>query len=179
MSINPELQEEFTSEKSPLSASQSRRWILFRLVVILGSLGIGGRLMWLALKNDPSNPPGLSPFIAFAVAVIILTYDDMADQLQSILGKILTKKTKIPETTNPVSRARRLPSHDNLIQEQAESVTSANEISGDGMSNDDLLRQLKELKEENQRLKIMYANLSLEHQVLKELLDKNSPDPGQ
>jgi putative transposase len=34
------------------------------------------------------------------------------------------------------------------------------------------LRRLKELEEENQRLKRMYAELSLEHQALKDIIQK-------
>ena len=34
------------------------------------------------------------------------------------------------------------------------------------------LRRLKELEEENQRLKRMYAELSLEHQALKDIVQK-------
>ena len=34
------------------------------------------------------------------------------------------------------------------------------------------LRRLKELEEENRRLKQMYADLSLEHRVLKEIVEK-------
>ena len=34
------------------------------------------------------------------------------------------------------------------------------------------LKRLKELEEENRRLKQMYANLSLEHQVLQEIVEK-------
>ena len=34
------------------------------------------------------------------------------------------------------------------------------------------LKRLKELEEENRKLKEMYANLSLEHQVLKEIVEK-------
>jgi putative transposase len=34
------------------------------------------------------------------------------------------------------------------------------------------LRRLKELEEENQRLKRMYAELSLEHQILKDVVEK-------
>ncbi len=34
------------------------------------------------------------------------------------------------------------------------------------------LKRMKELEEENRRLKQMYANLSLEHQVLKEIVEK-------
>jgi putative transposase len=36
------------------------------------------------------------------------------------------------------------------------------------------LKRLKELEEENRRLKQMYANLSLEHAVLKDIIEKNS-----
>ena len=34
------------------------------------------------------------------------------------------------------------------------------------------LRRLRELQEENRRLKQMYAELSLEHQVLKDIVEK-------
>jgi len=37
------------------------------------------------------------------------------------------------------------------------------------------LKRLKELEEENRRLKQMYANLSLEHEILKDIFEKNSP----
>ena len=35
------------------------------------------------------------------------------------------------------------------------------------------VKRLKELEEENRRLKQMYAELSLEHQVLKDIIEKN------
>jgi len=34
------------------------------------------------------------------------------------------------------------------------------------------LRQMKELEEENRRLKQMYAELSLDHQILKDIVEK-------
>ena len=34
------------------------------------------------------------------------------------------------------------------------------------------LKRLKELEEENRRLKQMYADLSLDHKVLKDIVDK-------
>jgi putative transposase len=37
------------------------------------------------------------------------------------------------------------------------------------------LKRLKELEEENRRLKHMYAELSLDHQVLKDVLTKKFP----
>ena len=37
------------------------------------------------------------------------------------------------------------------------------------------LKRLRELEEENRRLKQMYANLSLEHQVLKDIIEKKLP----
>lgn len=40
-----------------------------------------------------------------------------------------------------------------------------------GMNASDL-RRLKELEEENKRLKQMYAELSLDHQVLKDIIEK-------
>lgn len=35
------------------------------------------------------------------------------------------------------------------------------------------LKRLRELEEENRRLKQIYANLSLEHAVLKDIIEKN------
>jgi putative transposase len=40
-----------------------------------------------------------------------------------------------------------------------------------GMSVSDVKR-MKELEEENRRLKEMYANLSLEHEILKDIIEK-------
>jgi putative transposase len=40
-----------------------------------------------------------------------------------------------------------------------------------GMEASDI-KHLKELKEENRRLKHMYANLSLEHTILKDIIEK-------
>lgn len=44
-----------------------------------------------------------------------------------------------------------------------------------GMNVSDIKR-MKALEEENQRLKQMYANLSLEHQILKDVMEKKFPD---
>jgi len=44
-----------------------------------------------------------------------------------------------------------------------------------GMSVADLTR-LKALETENQRLKAMYADLSLDHQILKEVVEKKFPE---
>src|SRR4029450_4614949 len=41
-----------------------------------------------------------------------------------------------------------------------------------GMEASDI-RRLRELEEENRRLKAMYAELSLEHRILKEVLEKS------
>jgi len=38
------------------------------------------------------------------------------------------------------------------------------------------LKRLKELEAENQRLKSMYADVSLEHKILKEILEKKYPE---
>tara|TARA_Y100001960_G_scaffold204013_1_gene213088 strand:- start:865 stop:1260 length:396 start_codon:yes stop_codon:yes gene_type:complete len=46
-----------------------------------------------------------------------------------------------------------------------------------GMSASDLKR-LKELEEENRRLKQMYAELSLDHKVLKDVVEKSSKADG-
>lgn len=43
-----------------------------------------------------------------------------------------------------------------------------------GMSVSDLKR-LKSLEEENRRLKAMYADVSLEHKILKEVIEKKFP----
>lgn len=37
------------------------------------------------------------------------------------------------------------------------------------------LKRMKELEEENRRLKQMYADLSLQHQVLKDIIEKKLP----
>lgn len=44
-----------------------------------------------------------------------------------------------------------------------------------GMNTSDLKR-LKVLEQENQRLKSMYANLSLDHSILKEVVEKKFPE---
>jgi len=36
------------------------------------------------------------------------------------------------------------------------------------------LKRLKELEEENRRLKHVYAELSIDHRILKEVIEKNS-----
>ena len=38
------------------------------------------------------------------------------------------------------------------------------------------LKRLKALEQENQRLKAMYADISIEHKILKEVLEKKYPD---
>ncbi len=38
------------------------------------------------------------------------------------------------------------------------------------------LKRLKELEAENRRLKAMYADVSLEHKILKEVLEKKYPE---
>ena len=37
------------------------------------------------------------------------------------------------------------------------------------------LHKVRELEEENSRLKRMYANLSMDHEILKEIMEKNFP----
>ena len=37
------------------------------------------------------------------------------------------------------------------------------------------LKRLKALEQENQRLKAMYADISIEHKILKEVLEKSTP----
>lgn len=38
------------------------------------------------------------------------------------------------------------------------------------------LKRLKELERENQRLKAMYAEVSMDHKILKEVIEKKFPD---
>jgi len=38
------------------------------------------------------------------------------------------------------------------------------------------LKRLKELEAENRRLKAMYADVSMEHKILKEVIEKKFPD---
>ena len=40
------------------------------------------------------------------------------------------------------------------------------------------MKRMQEIEEENRRLKQMYANLSLEHEVLKDIIEKNSRSKG-
>ena len=40
------------------------------------------------------------------------------------------------------------------------------------------LKRLKDLEEENRRLKQMYANLSLDHQMAKEIIEKKLKSPA-
>ena len=47
-----------------------------------------------------------------------------------------------------------------------------NKYSGMGISE---IKRLKELEVENRRLKSMYADVSLEHKILKEVLEKKFP----
>lgn len=37
------------------------------------------------------------------------------------------------------------------------------------------LKHVRELEEENSRLKRMYSNLSMDHEILKEIMEKNFP----
>ena len=48
-----------------------------------------------------------------------------------------------------------------------------NKYSGMSVSS---LKRLKELEKENQRLKSMYADVSLEHTILKDILEKKYPE---
>src|SRR5215213_9530452 len=41
------------------------------------------------------------------------------------------------------------------------------------------VKRMNELEEENRCLKQMYANLSLEHEILKDIIEKNSPSRGK
>lgn len=48
-----------------------------------------------------------------------------------------------------------------------------NKYSGMGVSD---IKRLKELEAENRRLKAMYADVSMEHKILKEVLEKKYPE---
>ena len=53
-----------------------------------------------------------------------------------------------------------------------ENVPSTNRRPRTGALDASALRRLKELEAENQRLKRMYAELSLDHQILKDIVEK-------
>ena len=87
------------------------------------------------------------------------------------------KKSKFSESqiVNILKEAEAGVSLEDLIRQHGFSKASFYKWKGkySGMSVSELKR-LKELEEENRRLKQMYANLSLEHEVLKDIIEKNS-----
>lgn len=188
--MNLESHEDPAPVQAPSPDSSSRLWILIRFAIVVGSLAFGARGLWLALKNEPMNSPPLAPFIAFGVAVILLTYNDMADQLERIFRKDLSRKRKSPGRSKLVILSEESPraaTGTAPVTEEAESEPTLRQLAEKygfteddfhewkaryGSSDESLLQQLLELKEENRMLKEMYANLSLEHQMLKERLNK-------
>lgn len=85
------------------------------------------------------------------------------------------KKTKFSESqiVQILKEAEAGVSLDELSRQHGFSKTSFYKWKAkySGMSVSELKR-LKELEEENRRLKQMYANLSLEHEVLKDIIEK-------
>jgi putative transposase len=60
-----------------------------------------------------------------------------------------------------------------LTHSESEIVKSVNELEA-GVSADEICRRLKELEEGNAKLKKMYANLALDNEILREVIEKNS-----
>ena len=85
------------------------------------------------------------------------------------------KRSKFSESqiVNILKEAEAGVSVEDLIRQHGFSKATFYKWKGrySGMSVSELKR-LKELKEENRRLKQMYANLSLEHEVLKDIIEK-------
>jgi putative transposase len=85
------------------------------------------------------------------------------------------KKSKFSESqiVNILKEAEAGVSLEDLIRQHGFSKASFYKWKGkySGMSVSELKR-LRELEEENRRLKQMYANLSLEYEVLKDIIEK-------
>jgi len=85
------------------------------------------------------------------------------------------KKSRFSESqiVNILKEAEAGVSLDELIRQHGFSKASFYKWKAkySGMSVSELKR-MKELEEENRRLKQMYANLSLEHEVLKDIIEK-------
>ena len=85
------------------------------------------------------------------------------------------KKSKFSESqiVNILKEAEAGVSLEDLIRQHGFSKASFYKWKGkySGMSVSELKR-LRELEEENRRLKQMYANLSLEHEALKDIIEK-------
>ena len=85
------------------------------------------------------------------------------------------KKSKFSESqiVNILKEAEEGVSLEDLIRQHGFSKASFYKWKGkySGMSVSELKR-LRELEEENRRLKQMYANLSLEHEALKDIIEK-------
>ena len=85
------------------------------------------------------------------------------------------KKSKFSESqiVNILKEAEAGVSLDELIRQHGFSKATFYKWKAkySGMSVSELKR-MKELEEENRRLKQMYANLSLEHEVLKDIIEK-------
>jgi len=90
-------------------------------------------------------------------------------------GEIHMKKSKFSESqiVTILKEAEAGVSLEDLIRQHGFSKASFYKWKGkySGMSVSELKR-LKELEEENRRLKQMYANLSLEHAALKDIIEK-------
>ncbi len=91
------------------------------------------------------------------------------------LGEIHRKKSKFSESqiVNILKEAEAGESVEDLSRQHGFSKASFYKWKAKygGMSISEVKR-MKELEEENRRLKQMYANLSLEHEVLKDIIEK-------
>jgi len=59
-----------------------------------------------------------------------------------------------------------------LTHSESEIVKSVNELDASQ------LKKLKELEEENAKLKKMYANLALDNEILREVIEKKTLEPN-
>ncbi len=88
------------------------------------------------------------------------------------------KKSKLSESQiiNMLNEGEAGVKVDDLCRKYGVSSATYYKLKGKyaGMSVSDLKR-LKALEAENQRLKAMYADVSLEHKILKEVLEKKFP----
>ena len=55
----------------------TNRLAVFRLAIVLLSLAAGGYTLWQAFINAPYEGPPISPFIAFGVAILALSFDNV------------------------------------------------------------------------------------------------------
>ncbi|MGH2582984.1 MAG: hypothetical protein ACRDFQ_08845 [Anaerolineales bacterium] len=111
---------------------------LIRFAATVGLLSFGGFSLWRAFENTPAMPPPTSAILSVAIAAALLLFDDYATMPRKALTKIDSRK----------------------IDRQEKILRNTRE-------NRKLLREVTKLREENARLKEMYADISLEYSRLK------------